>query len=207
MKGYDKAQLKAYTADLKTEAEGFKAVSKGNGEYSISFAKAGDYCVVATAENNAIIPAVCKVSVRVANGFADVKETDYYYEATLWGSANNIVRGFSADEFAPNAPCTRAQIVTFLYRLAGSPEVSGSCKFADVTDKNYIDAITLGCRRGRNKGHDRNHVLSECDLHPRAGSYLPAPLYGHSEGRSGTRLHRRHQHRRILLRCSHVGCR
>ena len=47
--GYDKAQLKAYTADLKTEAEGFKAVSKGNGEYSISFAKAGDYCVVATA--------------------------------------------------------------------------------------------------------------------------------------------------------------
>ena len=84
--GYDKAQLKAYTADLKTEAEGFKAVSKGNGEYSISFAKAGDYCVAATAENNAIIPAVCKISVRAANGFADVKETDYYYEATLWAA-------------------------------------------------------------------------------------------------------------------------
>lgn len=150
--GYDKAQLKAYTADLKTEAEGFKAVSKGNGEYSISFAKAGDYCVAATAENNAIIPAVCKISVRAANGFADVKETDYYYEATLWGSANNIVRGFSADEFAPNVPCTRAQIVTFLYRLAGSPEVSGSCKFADVTDKNYIDAITWAAEEGVTKG-------------------------------------------------------
>jgi len=95
---------------------------------------------------------VCKISVRAANGFADVKETDYYYEATLWGSANNIVRGFSADEFAPNVPCTRAQIVTFLYRLAGSPEVSGSCKFADVTDKNYIDAITWAAEEGVTKG-------------------------------------------------------
>lgn len=49
-------------------------------------------------------------------------------------------------------PCTRAQIVTFLYRLAGSPEVSGSCKFADVTDKNYIDAITWAAEEGVTKG-------------------------------------------------------
>ena len=139
--GCEKAALKAYTADLKTEVADFKAASLGNGEYSVSFKQAGDYLIVATAENNAIIPAVCKVSVKAAEGFADVKNTDFYFEATLWGNANEIVQGIGNNVFAPGAKCTRAQVVTFLYRLAGSPEVSGDCVFADVPDSYYRNAV------------------------------------------------------------------
>ena len=139
--GYEKAALKAYSADLKTAVADFKAVSLGNGEYSVSFSHAGDYLIVATAENNAIIPAVCRVSVKAADGFADVKNTDFYYEATLWGSANEIVQGIGNNVFAPGAKCSRAQVVTFLYRLAGSPEVSGECSFVDVPDSYYRNAV------------------------------------------------------------------
>ena len=84
---------------------------------------------------------MCKVSVKSADGFADVKETDFYYEATLWGNANEIVQGIGNNVFAPGAKCTRAQAVTFLYRLAGSPEVSGDCGFADVPDSYYRNAV------------------------------------------------------------------
>ncbi len=127
--GYDKAQLKAYTADLKTEAEGFKAVSKGKRRVQHQLCKGRDYCVVATAENNAIIPAVCKGKRKGCKWLCRREKRTITTKRPCGAAQNNIVRGFSADEFAPNVPCTRAQIVTFLfYRLAGSPEVSGSCK-------------------------------------------------------------------------------
>lgn len=139
--GCEKAALKAYSADLKSEIADFKAVSQGGGEYSVSFKHAGDYRIVATAENSAIIPAVCKVSVKAADGFADVKATDFYYDATLWGNANKVVQGIGNNVFAPGGKCTRAQVVTFLYRLAGSPEVSGKCSFTDVPDSYYRNAV------------------------------------------------------------------
>ena len=139
--GYEKATLKAYTADLKTEVADFKVSSLGGGEYSVSFTKAGEYRIVATAENNAIIPAVCKVSVKAAAGFADVKDSDFYYDAALWGGANKVVEGIGNNVFLPDGECSRAQVVTFLYRLAGSPEVSGDCAFKDVPDSYYRNAV------------------------------------------------------------------
>lgn len=150
--GYDKAELKAYTADLKTEAEGFKVTSSGSGEYVVSFAKAGEYRIVATAKNNAIVPAVCSVSVDQTNAFSDVKKTDYYSKATLWGRANNIVSGVGGNAFDPNGLCTRAQIVTFLYRLAGSPEVGGDCVFSDVPDGYYKNAVIWAAEKGITNG-------------------------------------------------------
>ena len=50
------------------------------------------------------------------NPFADVSEGQYYYKAILWAVEKEITRGTSADKFSPGATCTRAQIVTFLYR-------------------------------------------------------------------------------------------
>ncbi len=139
--GYDKALLKAYTADLGTEVKDFKAVSLGVGEYSVSFTRAGEYRIVAAAENNAIIPAVCRVSVKAAAGFADVRDGDYYYDAALWGGANKVVQGVGNGIFLPDGECSRAEVVTFLYRLAGSPKVSGECVFKDVPDSYYRDAV------------------------------------------------------------------
>ncbi len=138
---YDNAQLKAYSSDFKTEIKDFKAALLGNGEYKLSFLSAGEYCVVATAENNAIIPAVCMVSVKETEGFDDVKDGSYYYDAAMWGSANGVVNGYGDGIFLPDGQCTRAQIVSFLYRLAGSPEVSGECSFKDVPDSYYKNAV------------------------------------------------------------------
>ena len=144
--GFDKAELTAYANGEK--AEGFTYKSIGNGAYELSFDRAGEYTVAAAAENNAIVPAVCKITVIPQPGFTDVSVASYYYDAVAWGSSESIVRGYSSTVFAPDDACTRAQIVTFLYRYAGCPAVSGECKFSDVTDKNYKDAIIWASENG-----------------------------------------------------------
>jgi hypothetical protein len=77
------------------------------------------------------------------NPFADLSENSYYYKAVLWAKENGITDGTSADQFSPNDTCSRAQVVTFLYRYAGEPAVSSnSGSFADVSDGNfYTDAV------------------------------------------------------------------
>ena len=64
----------------------------------------------------------CAVFAEGSNPFTDVKEKDYYYEPVLWAVANSITTGTSKTTFSPDSPCTRAQVVTFLWRAAGSPE-------------------------------------------------------------------------------------
>ena len=54
--------------------------------------------------------------VNSANPFTDVSKSEYYYDAVLWAVKNNVTAGTSATTFSPAAPCTRGQIVTFLYR-------------------------------------------------------------------------------------------
>ena len=74
--------------------------------------------------------------------FADVAASSYYNEAVQWAVTNGITSGTSAATFEPDAPVTRAQVVTFLYRNAGSPSASGSTSFADVpADAYYADAV------------------------------------------------------------------
>lgn len=74
------------------------------------------------------------------NPFTDVTETDYYYAAAIWAAAKGIAGGTSATTFAPGASCTRAQVVTFLYRAAGSPAASLTNTFADVAATDYYAA-------------------------------------------------------------------
>lgn len=151
--GFEKASLKAYTADLKAVSEGFSVLELGGGEYSVSFANAGEYIVIATAESNAIIPAAVEVSVKAAApSFTDVAKGAYYYDAVLWGSENDIINGVGGALFAPDGECTRAQIVTMLYRLAGSPEVNGESGFTDITEAWYADAVIWATERGITKG-------------------------------------------------------
>lgn len=69
--------------------------------------------------------------------FKDVKQDAYYYNAVAWAFENNITTGTSATKFAPNESVSRAQIVTFLYRFAGSPEVTAEIPFADVSESAY----------------------------------------------------------------------
>ena len=90
------------------------------------------------------------------NPFTDVSTSDYYYDAVLWAVANGVTVGTSATTFSPDAPVTRAQAVTFQWRAAGSPVVSGS-SFGDVaTDAYYVNAVTWAVANGITNGTGGN---------------------------------------------------
>ena len=86
----------------------------------------------------------------VPNPFADVSANSYYYDAVQWAVKNGITGGTSATTFSPDAPCTRAQAVTFLWRAAGSPAPSSTeMPFADVpTDAYYYNAVLWAVENG-----------------------------------------------------------
>ena len=85
--------------------------------------------------------------------FTDVKAGSYYYDAVLWAVEQGITAGTSATTFAPDLNCSRAQIVTFLYRAAGSPAVSGSPAFSDVaSDAYYAKAVKWAQANGITSG-------------------------------------------------------
>lgn len=79
----------------------------------------------------------------VNNPFIDVTETAYYFDAVLWAVDEGITNGTSATTFSPDASCTRAQMVTFLWRAAGSPKATATtCVFTDVDkDAYYYEAL------------------------------------------------------------------
>ena len=70
--------------------------------------------------------------------FSDVSPSDYYFKAVTWAVENGITAGVSDRIFGANQTCTRGQIVTFLWRAAGSLQVSGSSMFADVAASDYF---------------------------------------------------------------------
>lgn len=76
------------------------------------------------------------------NPFTDVKEDAYYYKAVLWANENNITNGTGAKTFSPESPCTRAHVVTFLWRTANKPAAGSSNPFKDVPAGQYFtDAV------------------------------------------------------------------
>ncbi len=77
--------------------------------------------------------------------FADVAERDWFYDAAYWAAAQGITQGQgSADTFAPNENCTRAEIVTMLWRAAGSPAPKGTeTPFADISPEGWFYAAAL----------------------------------------------------------------
>lgn len=91
----------------------------------------------------------------VPNPFKDVAKTSPYYDAIIWAAKEEITTGKTADTFGIDEGCTRAQIVTFLYRAAGSPEVKADTvnPFTDVSkDSVYYNAILWAVENGITKG-------------------------------------------------------
>ena len=85
--------------------------------------------------------------------FSDVSTSAYYYEAVKWAHEKGITGGIGNGIFGPNQPCTRAQIVTFLWRAAGSPEPKAMSSFADVsTDAYYAKAVAWAVENGITTG-------------------------------------------------------
>ena len=90
--------------------------------------------------------------------FTDVAAGSYCYDAVQWAVANGITKGTDKTHFSPNAGCTRGQVVTFLWRAAGEPTVSGNVGFVDVAPRSYCyEAVKWAVANGITKGTDATH--------------------------------------------------
>ena len=115
---------------------------KDNGKYTFTM-PAGKVEVKATfMEDNSVL-----------NFFYDVPNGAYFYEAVKWAVENGITDGVGDNLFAPDQPCTRAQIVTFLWRAAGSPEPKTASSFTDVSaSAYYAKAVAWAVENGITNG-------------------------------------------------------
>lgn len=126
------------------DAKGNKLTLKdnGNGTYTFTMPASKVTVTAAFAEKKAepIVP---------EKFFADVSAEEYYYEAVKWASENGVTGGIGENLFGAKLPCTRAQIVTFLWRAAGSPEPKGMSGFVDVSaDAYYAKAVAWAVEQG-----------------------------------------------------------
>ena len=118
-----------------------KLTDKGNGKYTFTMP-------ASKVEVNATFVKEVETSP-----FSDVSTSAYYYEAVKWAQEKGITSGIGNGLFGPNQPCTRAQIVTFLWRAAGSPEPKAMSSFADVsTDAYYAKAVAWAVENGITTG-------------------------------------------------------
>ena len=119
-----------------------EVINNGDGTYSFTQPAGKVNVEVTFMEDNSML-----------NFFVDVPAGAYYYDAVLWAAENGITGGVDDTHFAPDASCTRGQMVTFLWRAAGSPKVSGSNPFSDVSaDAYYYDAVLWAVEKGITSG-------------------------------------------------------
>ena len=118
-----------------------KLTDKGNGKYTFTMP-------ASKVEINATFVKEVETSP-----FSDVSTSAYYYEAVKWAQEKGITGGIGNGLFGPNQPCTRAQIVTFLWRAAGSPEPKSMSSFSDVSaDSYYAKAVAWAVENGITTG-------------------------------------------------------
>ena len=118
-----------------------KLTDKGNGKYTFTMP-------ASKVEINATFAKEIETSP-----FSDVSTSAYYYEAVKWAQEKGITGGIGNGLFGPNQPCTRAQIVTFLWRAAGSPEPKSMSSFSDVSaDSYYAKAVAWAVENGITTG-------------------------------------------------------
>ncbi len=119
-----------------------------------------EYTFVMPAGKVEITPSFVKQAEEPSRVFVDVKTGDYFYDAVQWAVGKGITNGTSAETFSPEAPCTRAQIVTFLWRAAGSPVVNYAMDLSDVAgDAYYAEAVRWALSEGITTGTS-DHTFS-----------------------------------------------
>ena len=130
---------------------------KDGKELSLTKKSDTEYTFVMPAGKVEITPSFVKQAEEPSRVFVDVKTGDYFYDAVLWAVGKGITNGTSAETFSPEAPCTRAQIVTFLWRAAGSPVVNYAMDLSDVAgDAYYAEAVRWALSEGITTGTSAN---------------------------------------------------
>ena len=138
-RGYELSSLQVET----TSGDDVDVTRRGDGRYTFTMPR----------EAVRVIAVFTEIAEGPAVSFADVSPDAYYYDAVLWAVEQGITNGTSATTFAPNNSCTRAQMVTFLWRAAGSPAATGANPFADLSaDAYYYDAVLWAVQQGITNG-------------------------------------------------------
>ena len=136
-KGYELSGIKV----IDQNGRKVKLTDKGSGKYTFTM-PVGKVTIKADF-----------IAQTVDSVFADVSADAYYYEAVKWAAGKGITGGIGDSLFAPNQSCTRAQIVTFLWRAAGSPEPKQLSTFGDVpADAYYAKAVAWAVENGITDG-------------------------------------------------------
>lgn len=101
-----------------------------------------------------VLEGVMVIKVGLKANFTDVTSGDYFYDAVNWAVSNGITKGTSDTTFSPNLTCTRAEVVTFLWRAAGEPQPTiSTTKFTDLDkDDYYYDAVLWAVEKGITEG-------------------------------------------------------
>lgn len=133
---------------------------KDGKELSLTKKSDTEYTFVMPAGKVEITPSFVKQAEEPSRAFVDVKTGDYFYDAVQWAVGKGITNGTSAETFSPEDPCTRAQIVTFLWRAAGSPVVNYAMDLSDVAgDAYYAEAVRWALSEGITTGTS-DHTFS-----------------------------------------------
>ena len=119
-----------------------KLTDKGNGKYTFTMPGSKVEVKATFMEDNSVL-----------NFFYDVPNDAFFYEAVKWAVKSGVTNGLTETMFGPYEPCTRAQIVTFLWRAAGSPEPKAMGSFTDVlSDAYYAKAVAWAIENGITTG-------------------------------------------------------
>lgn len=130
------------------------AVTDKNGD-AVKLTRKSDtqYTFTMPASKVTVEASFTKIEEQPAVSFVDVPTSAYYYDAVAWAVENGITNGTSATTFSPDASCTRAQMVTFLWRAAGSPKTTGGNPFTDVSaNAYYYEAVLWAVENGITNG-------------------------------------------------------
>lgn len=141
------------TSDAGYVLDKLTVTDKDGKELSLTKKSDTEYTFVMPAGKVEITPSFVKQAEEPSRVFVDVKTGDYFYDAVQWAVEKGITNGTSAETFSPEAPCTRAQIVTFLWRAAGSPVVNYAMDLSDVAgDAYYTEAVRWALSEGITTG-------------------------------------------------------
>ena len=116
--------------------------------------KSGTATITAMAKDGTGVKKTYKVTVKLTDlPFRDVIVSDWFYSSVKYTYQNGIISGATSTEFRPNAKITRGMIVTILWRMEGSPKVTGVKDFTDVKGQYYYDAVRWAAKNGVVNGY------------------------------------------------------
>ena len=152
-----------------------KLTDKGNGKYTFTMPASKVEIKATFMEDNSVL-----------NFFYDVPNDAYYFEAVKWAAENGITSGVGNSLFAPNRPCTRAQIVTFLWRAAGSPVVNYLMPFTDVDEgAYYAEAVRWAASEGITTGTGESSFSPDATCtRAQAVTFLARALNANASGKA-----------------------